>query len=113
MIGVVVVLGLVVAVAVVLLMGVAKGKRTFAEAHIAARDLVASGSSPADVGAMLLTERKMPPGQAIAVVSDVTGCTPREAIDVLRPHLNESLQKTYDDMTDERLQTSKDRLLKA
>lgn len=109
---VIIVVAVVVVVGVLIaLLAVNRGKAAFADAHAAARQLAADGDGPHDLGRVLLEDHKLPAGQAIAIVSDVTGCTPREAIEVLRPHLNESLQKTYDDMTDERLETSKARLL--
>lgn len=97
---------------VVALVGIGKAKKTMAALHVQSKDMIAAGKTPDDVAKLLAQEHKIPPGQSIAIVSDVAGVTPREAIDVLRPYLTEGLQKTYDEMTDERLQTSKDRLLK-
>ena len=112
-------IGIIVLVVVIVVAGagfalsvIAKGKKAVTELHATSKDMIAAGKTPDDVAKLLAEDRKLPPGQSIAIVSDVAGVTPREAIDVLRPYLTEGHQKTYDAMTDERLQTSKDRLLK-
>lgn len=75
---------------------VSKGRRE-------ASQMLAGGASPEEVAAALVTTMGLRPGVAVRVLIGELQISPREAIEILRPHLTARQQDLFDRMPTSKL----------
>lgn len=77
--------------------------RDAGKGYPAAREHLAAGRPPEELGALLIDDLQLGPGIAIKIASVELGLSPRDAIDLLRPHLSPRMLDSYDRMPTDRL----------
>jgi len=90
---------------------VARGRRTRDDARPIVQRMLDEGQGGDEIAATLLDRMELPPGMAIALVSESMGIPPREAVELCRPHLSQRHQDLYDRMSTKHLDANMAKVL--